>query len=324
MRRRDFVSIIAGATAWPLAARAQQPAMPIVVLLHSATFEANAHMVAGFQRGMAEAGYVEGKNVTVEIHFTNFRPESMLEAVADAVRRNVSVIFAAEPAAVIAVRNATTSIPVVALDLEIDPIAKGYVKSLARPGGNITGMFLDLPELSGKQVGLLKEVVPGLSRIAIFGIPGLNAAQFAATEMVVRALGLEAEIMEVRVAEDFDQALEAARTRHVEAGILLSSPLVFGSSKQIGELALAKRLPLISLFSEFPKAGGLLAYGPNLAEMFGRCGDYVAKILHGAKASDLPIQRPVKFDLVINLKTATALGLGMPMQLQQLADEVIE
>src|SRR4029077_17867998 len=141
----------------------------------------------------------------------------------------------------------------------------------------------------GKQVGLLKEIVPRLFRIAIFGIPGLNAAQFAATETAVRALALEAEIMGVRVADDFEQALEAARARHVEAGILLSSPLVFLASKQIGELALAKRLPLISLFAEFPKSGGLIAYGPNVGEIFRRCGDYVAKILHGAKSSDLPI-----------------------------------
>ena len=195
---------------------------------------------------MAESGYVEGKNVAIE--YRSFRPELLPEAAADLVRLNVNVIFAAAPAAVAAARNATTSIPVVALDLESDPVAKGYVKSLARPGGNLTGMFLDLPELSGKQVGLLKEIVPRLSRIAIFGIPDLNAAQFAATETAVRALALEAEIMEVRVADDFERALEAARTRHVEAGILLSSPLVFNSSKQIGELALAKRLPLISLF----------------------------------------------------------------------------
>ena len=295
--------------------------MPVVGFLSP---DARPAYVAAFRQGLAEAGYVEGKNVAIEYHFTNFRPELMPEAAGDLVRRNVNVIFAAEPAAVAVVRNATTSIPIVALDLESDPIAKGYVKSLARPGGNLTGMFLDLPELSGKQVGLLKEIVPRLSRIAIFGIPGLNAAQFAATETAVRALALEAEIMEVRVADDFEQALEAARTRHVEAGILLSSPLVFVRSKQIGELALAKRLPLISLFAEFPKSGGLIAYGPNVGEIFRRCGDYVAKILHGAKPSDLPIQRPERFDLVINLKTATALGLDMPTQLQQLADEVIE
>ena len=248
----------------------------------------------------------------------------MPELASDLVRRNVNVIFAATPEAVAAARNATTSIPIVALDLESDPVAKGYVKSLARPGGNMTGMFLDLPELSGKQVGLLKEIVPRLSRIAIFGIPGLNAAQFAATETAVRALALEAEIMEVRVADDFERALEAARIKHVEAGILLSSPLVFVASKQIGELAKAKRLPLISLFDVFPKSGGLISYGPNVAEIFRRSGDYVGKILHGAKPSELPIQRPERFDLVINLKTAAALGVDMPTQLQQLADEVIE
>jgi putative tryptophan/tyrosine transport system substrate-binding protein len=173
-------------------------------------------------------------------------------------------------------------------------------------------------------VGLLKEIVPRLSRIAIIGIPHLNAVQFAATETAARALGFEAEVMEVRVADDFERALEAARTRHVDAGILLSSPLVFSASKQIGELALAKQLPLISLFAEFPKSGGLIAYGPNVAEIFRRCGDYVGKILHGAKPSELPIQRPEKFDLVINLKTAAALGVSVPPVLLATADEVIE
>jgi putative tryptophan/tyrosine transport system substrate-binding protein len=324
VRRRDFITLITGAIAWPLEARAQQPAMPVVGYLHVAAAEAQAQNVAAFRRGLADAGYVEGKNVTIEYRFTNFRPELMPEAAGDFIRRNVSVIFAAEPAGVAVLRNATTSVPVVALDLESDPVAKGYVKTLARPGGNMTGMFLDLPELSGKQVGLLKEIVPRLSRIAIFGIPGLNVAQFAATETAVRTLALEAEIMEVHVADDFEQALESARTRRVDAGILLSSPLVFDRSKQIGEIGIAKRLPLISLFDVFPKSGGLISYGPNVAEIFRRSGDYVGKILHGAKPSELPIQRPERFDLVINLKTATALGLDMPTQLQQLADEVIE
>jgi putative tryptophan/tyrosine transport system substrate-binding protein len=282
------------------------------------------HLLAAFRQGLAEAGYMEGKNLAIEYRFANFKFDLLPELAGDLVRLNVNVIFGSSPEALAAATNATTTIPVVGIDLESDPIAKGYVKSLARPGGNMTGMFLDLPELSGKQVGLLKEIVPRLSRIAIFGIPGLNAAPFAATETVVRALALEAEIFEVRVADDFDQALEAAHTRHADAGILLSSPLVFLASKQIGELALAKRLPLISLFAEFPKSGGLIAYGPNVGEIFRRCGDYVAKILHGAKPSDLPIQRPDKFDLVINLKTATALGLDVPSQLQQLADEVVE
>jgi putative tryptophan/tyrosine transport system substrate-binding protein len=324
MRRRDFLSVIAGATAWPLAARAQHPAMPVVGFLSPVTADATPYLLAAFRQGLAETGYVEGKNLAIEYRFTNFRPELLPEAARDLVRRNVNVIFAPTPEAVAAVRNATISIPIVALDLESDPLAKGYVKSLARPGGNMTGMFLDLPELSGKHIGLLKEIVPRLSRIAIFGIPGLNVAQFAATETAARALALEAEILEVQVADDFEGALEAARIKHVDAGILLSSPLVFVASKQIGELALAKRLPLISLFAEFPKSGGLIAYGPNVAEIFRKSGEYVGKVLHGAKPSELPIQRPEMFDLVINLKTATALGLDMPTQLQQLADEVIE
>jgi putative tryptophan/tyrosine transport system substrate-binding protein len=325
VRRREFISVIVGATAWPLAARAQQPAAQVVGFLGPVPGpEAIPDLLAAFRRGLAETGYVEGKNLVIEYRFTNFRPELMLEGAGDLVRRNVNVIFAGSPEALAAVKSATATIPVVGVDLENDPVVKGYVKSLARPGGNITGMFLDIPELSGKQVGLLKEIVPRLSRIAIFGIPGLNAAQFAATEAAVRAVAVEAEIIEVRFPDDFERALEVARARHVEAGILLSSPLVFNSSKQIGELALAKGLPLISLFGEFPKAGGLIAYGPNLGDMLRRCGDYVGKILHGAKPSELPIQRPERFDLVINLKTAATLGLDMPAQLQQLADEVIE
>jgi putative ABC transport system substrate-binding protein len=325
MRRREFISLIAGATAWPLAARAQQPAMPVIAFLTPVpAAEAMSDLIASFQRGLAEAGFQEGKNLAIEYRFTNFKPELMQQAASDVVRRKVNVIFAATPDASAAARNATNSIPIVGQDLESDPVASGYVKSLARPGGNFTGMFLDLPELSGKQIGLLKEIVPQLSHIAVFGIPGLNAAQFAATAAVVKTTAVEAEIIEVQVPDDWERALEAAKAKPVEAGILLSSPLVWNSSKQIGELALTNRMPLISLFAEFPKAGGLIAYGPNLAEIFRRSGGYVGKILHGAKPNDLPVQRPEKFDLVINLKTAAALGLDIPTQLQQLADEVIE
>jgi ABC-type uncharacterized transport system substrate-binding protein len=325
MRRREFISLIAGATAWPLAARAQQPAMPVIAFLTPVpAAEAMSDLIASFQRGLAEAGFQEGKNLAIEYRFTNFKPELMQQAASDVVRRKVNVIFAATPDASAAARNATNSIPIVGQDLENDPVASGYVKSLARPGGNFTGMFLDLPELSGKQIGLLKEIIPQLSHIAVFGIPGLNAAQFVATAAVVKTTAVEAEIIEVQVPDDWERALEAAKAKQVEAGILLSSPLVWNSSKQIGELALTNRMPLISLFAEFPKAGGLIAYGPNLAEIFRRSGGYVGKILHGAKPNDLPVQRPEKFDLVINLKTAAALGLDIPTQLQQLTDEVIE
>jgi putative tryptophan/tyrosine transport system substrate-binding protein len=281
MRRREFILAIAGATAWPLVVRAQQRAMPVIGYLTEVPNV--AHLNAAFRRGMAELGYVEGENFATDYRFN---PASLSQAATDLVRRNVNAIFAAAPAAVAAVSKATTSIPVVGIDLESDPVAKGYVTSLARPGGNITGMFLDIPELSGKQLVLLKEIVPRLSRIAIFGVPDLNALQFVATETAARAVGVETEILEVRVPNDLRAAMEAARARHVEAGILLSSPLVFTSSTLIGELALAKRLPLISLFGEFAKNGGLIAYGPNVSEMFRRCGEYVGKVLHGAKPSD--------------------------------------
>ena len=257
MRRREFISLVVAATTWPLTTRAEQ--MPVVGFLNAAPAEVQPHLIAAFGQGLAKEGYVEGKNLAIELRATNFRLELMPEAAGDLVRRNVNVIFAAGPEAGTAARNATTSIPIVTLDLESDPLARGYVKSLARPGGNMTGMFLDLPELSGKQIALLREFVPRLSRIAVFGIPGLNAAQFAAAKSAVQSVAVEAEIMEVRVADDFEPALEVARTKHVEAGIMLSSPLVFMSSKQISELALAKRLPLISLFSEFPNNGGLMA-----------------------------------------------------------------
>jgi putative tryptophan/tyrosine transport system substrate-binding protein len=224
MRRREFITLVGGAAAWPVGARAQA-AMPVIgVLQEGDGGSAVSHLLAALRQGLADAGYVEGKNLAIEYRFSKDKPERLHETAGDLVRLNVNVIFAAGPLAVAAARKATNSIPIVGIDLESDPLATGYVNSLARPGGNLTGVFLDIPELSGKQVALLKEIVPRLSRIAIFGIPGVNAPQFAATETAARAIAVEAEIMEVRVPDDFKGALEAARARHVEAGILLSSP----------------------------------------------------------------------------------------------------
>ena len=223
-----------------------------------------------------------------------------------------------------AAKNATTTIPIVAVDLESDPLAMGFVQNLARPGGNITGVFLDIPELSGKEMELLKEVFPQIARVAIIGDPAINAPQFAVTKIAARAFAVQPEAIELRVLNDFDSALETAITRHAQAGIVLSSPLVFSHVRQIAELAIAKRLPLISLFAEFSRAGGFMAYGPSLSEAFRRCGGYVGKILQGAKPGDLPIERPERFELVINLKTAKTLGLAVPPTLLARADEVIE
>jgi putative tryptophan/tyrosine transport system substrate-binding protein len=324
MRRREFISLIVGVTAWPLGARAQQSAMPVIGLLDPVPAAEAIHVIAAFRRGLSEEGLRGGQKRHNRIPLYQLQTRADATGCGRCCSAQSERIFAATPEAGAAARNATTSIPIVGVDLESDPLAMGYVKSLARPGGNFTGMFLDLPELSGKQIGLLKEIVPQLSHIAVFGIPGLNAAQFAAAKTAVQALGLESEIIEVRSPDDLQGALASATTKHAEAGILLSSPLVWNSSKQISDIAIAKRLPLISLFAEFPKAGGFIAYGPNLAEIFRRSGDYVGKILHGAKPSELPIRRPEKFDLVINLKTAAALGVTVPPVLLATADEVIE
>ena len=322
MRRREFIMLIGGAAlGCPVVARAQ---MPVVGAISPLSPEQMRGLLVLFRQGLAEAGYVEGKNVVIEYRFANGRPELFPEAAGDLVRRNVNVIFAGSPEAVDAARNATSSVPTVAIDLERDPVAMGYVENLAHPGGNVTGMYLDLPELSGKQLDLLRQIFPGISRIAIIGVPRLNALQFAAAEAAARALTVEAEIVEVRGPDDFEHALDAAAAKHLEAGVLASSPLVFGFGKQISQLAIAKRIALISLFDAFPKAGGFMAYGPSVTELFRRCGAYVGKILQGAKPSDLPIQRPEKFDLVINVNTAAALGVTVPPMLVVTADDVIE
>jgi putative ABC transport system substrate-binding protein len=321
MRRREFIAGLGGAAAWPLLARADT--MPVVGFLSPLPNGERPAQIALWQ-ALADEGFVEGKTLTIDKRFTNFKPELMNEAAADLVRRGVNVIFAGYPEAIVAAKGVTSDIPIVAVDMESDPVAKGYIKNLAHPGSNLTGTFLDLPELSGKEVGFLKDTVPGLSHIAIFGTPGLNTAQFAAAEAAVRAVGLQAEIIEVQVPDDWARALETAKARQVQAGIVLSSPLAFISSKKIAELALAQRLPLISLFAEFPQAGGFIAYGPSIAAMWQRAGAYVAKILRGARPDDLPIQRPEKFDLVINLKTAKALGITVPSVLLATADQVID
>jgi putative ABC transport system substrate-binding protein len=325
MRRRDFITLIAGATAWPLAARAQQPTTPVIGFFTFNPVSTFQPLLAAFRLGLTEAGYTEGKNVRLEFRDANFKPELLLPAARDLVRLNVDVIVApGGPELIAAARQATSSIPIVAHDLESDPLAKGWVKSLARPGGNVTGFFLDMPELSGKQIALLRDVLPGLSRIGVLGVPGLNAVQFAATEAAAKAVGLEVETLEVRSPEDFEGAMETARTRQVDAGLLLSSPLVYGLVKQLAELSLAKKLPLICLFPAFAELGGLMSYGPNMQDEWRRCAGYAGRILHGAKPSDLPIQRPEKFDLVINLKTAAALSISLPTVLLAAANEVIE
>jgi len=267
---------------------------------------------------------VEGRNVLIEYRDADGKPERLPQIAGELIRLNVDVIFARGAGAVSAAKQATKRLPIVAIDLESDPVAAGFVRKLAQPGGNITGVFLDLPELSGKQLELVKEVIRPLSRVAVLGDPVLNAPQFQATEAAARALAIQAQLFELRVSKDVDAALEGASKRQANAVLLLSSPLVFHHRAEIGDLAVKRRLPAVSMFMEFAEAGGLMAYGPSLREAFRRCGAYVSRILKGANPGELPVERPTKFELVINAKTARALGLTIPESVRQRADQIIE
>ena len=271
-----------------------------------------------FLKGLADSGYVEGQNLTV-VH----RPLGN-EAVGEILRENVDVICATSPPMVKAVKQATASIPIIAVELESDPVASGLVNSLARPGGNLTGFFLDLPELGGKLVQLLRESVPGLTKIAIVWHADIGRTQFTSTEAAARNAGLGVVSLPVRSADDLRRAFETARRERTGGVVLLSAPVILHERALIADLAAKQRLPTIGLFTVFPEAGGLLAYGPNFPDIMRRAAGYVALVLRGSRPGELPVQRPVKFELAINLKTAKALGLTLPPSVLLRADQVIE
>jgi len=277
-----------------------------------------------FVQGLRESGYVEGKNIAFEHRYAEGRPELFPDLAADLVRLKVDVIFARGPWAVPAAKSATRTIPIIGIDLESDPIAQGLVESLARPGGNITGMFLDLAELSGKQLQILKEIVPRLSRVAVLADPAVNSSQLRELRVVARSLAVQIQALEMKSSKDLKGALEATQKGYAEALIVLGNPLTLASRTLIGEIAVKQRLPTIYPVGAHVEAGGLISYGPDLPDMFRRCGVYVGRILGGAKPAELPVERPVRFNLVINLKTAKALGLTIPPSLRLRADQVIE
>jgi len=277
-----------------------------------------------FKQGLAQLGYTEGQQVAFVDKHADGEPARLAAVAAELVRIKPDVIFARGPAAVAAAVRATKAIPIVAVDLESDPVSLGYAKTLARPGGHVTGVFLDLPELSAKQLQLFREIVPSLSRVALVGDSIGNAAQYRATERAAQTFKVQVQTFEGRTTAELDAALETARRNGVGAVVVFSSPTVFYNVARIAKLAREKRLPTVALFTEFAEAGGLLAYGPSLRESFRRCGVYVGKILNGTRPADLPIERPEKFELVINARTAKALGLTIPDSLLRRADQIIE
>jgi putative tryptophan/tyrosine transport system substrate-binding protein len=275
-----------------------------------------------FRRTLALQGWVEGKNVVFEYRSALGDPSQLAEAAAELVRLKVDVIWAAGAPFARAAYTATRTIPIVATDFTTDPVAEGYVQSHGRPGGNLTGVFLDAPEFAGKWFQLLNAMVPGLSRVAVLWDPSPGRAHLEAVQNVARSLRVQLQVLEVRKPEDIDRAFSVLRGRP-QALIVLPSPMLYRQIEQLAELAVKHRLPATSMNLAFAKVGGMIGYGPNVVSTSDSAALLVAKILAGAKPAELPVERPTKVQLVINLKTAKALGLAVPESVLYRADEII-
>jgi putative tryptophan/tyrosine transport system substrate-binding protein len=327
MRRREFIALLSGAAAWPLVARAQQPALPVIGFLSSETPSGYAFRAAAFRQGLSEAGYVESRNVAIEYRWAEGHYDRLPALAADLVRRHVAVIAAAGTQSALAAKAATTTIPIV-FSTAADPVAEGLVASLARPGGNATGVNNLATELVQKQIEKLHQMVPAATAIAALVNPTNPTLAEPATKAVQaagRTLGLKMiHIIQASTERDIDAAF--ATLFRLGAGALVVCPDTFFTSRrdQIAALAIRHAIPVIYHLRELPAAGGLMSYGPSATDGYRRVGIYAARILNGERPGDLPVQRATKFDLVINLTTAKVLGLEVPFYLQQLADEVIE
>ena len=326
MERRTFMALVSGSLlAAPLAAGAQQPAkLPTIGFLGSGTAAAQSQWTAAFVQRLRELGWSEGRNVAIEYRWAEGRSERFLEVAAEFVRLKVDVILTHNTPPALAAKQATSVIPIVFATAG-DPVGSGIVASLARPGGNVTGLSSQAPDTAGKKLELLRDLIPGLLRLAILADVGNPYAALDVGEVrrAARTLGLEVATFEIRLAGDIDPAFQALKG-HAQALYVLAVPLLFANRVRINTLALAARLPTMHGVREYVEAGGLMSYGPNWPEMWRRAADFIDKILRGAKPGDLPVQQPTKFELVINLKTAKALGLTIPPSLLQRADEVIQ
>jgi putative ABC transport system substrate-binding protein len=327
MRRREFITCLGGAVAWPLAVNAQQPAMPVVGFLNDGLPRPNAGFVAAFRQGLAEAGYVEGQNVAIEFRWADNHLERLPALAADLVRRPVAVIVATGPTASgLAAKAATSTIPIV-LASGLDPVKYGLVASLNRPGGNVTGATFISTELTGKRLEMLREMVPQATTVAyLSGGSSLLSFEEEESHIVVaaRAVGQQVVSLEARSDRDFEAAFATLVQRRAEALVVGVAPLLFYNLNEILALAARHRIPAIYPGPLWAFRGGLMSYGASIAEGYRQVGIYTGRILKGEKPSDLPVVQPTKFDLVINLKTAKALGLEIPPTLLAIVDEVIE
>ena len=319
-----IVALALGVFAAPAAADAQPPKVPRIGILWPSPISAIAHNFEAFRQGLRELGYVEGQNIAIEFRSAEGKWERLPDLAAELVRLRVDVIVTNTPAA-LAAKQATRTIPIV-MAVSGDPVGDGLVASLARPGGNVTGLSLMVPELGGKRLQLFKEVVPRASRVAVLSNPTVPYTGRVVREMQAAAgvLGVQLQLLESRSPEDIDRAFEAAIRGRASALMVVDDPLIFTHRARILALASKSRMPAIYPWREFVDAGGLMSYAANLADSFRRAAAYVDKILKGTKPADLPVEQPTKFELVINLKTAKALGLTIPPSVLLRADRVIE
>jgi putative ABC transport system substrate-binding protein len=328
VKRREFITLLGGAVAaWPLAARAQQPAMPVIGLLHGTSPETNMDRLRGFHRGLKDTGYVEGENVTIVYRWAENQIDRLPELAADLVRRQVAVIAAVGGAAsVLAAKAATTTIPIV-FNINEDPVRLGWVASLARPGGNLTGINFLSGELVAKRLELLHELVPAATRLAVLVSP-VTATNTETTlrsvQSAARAIGLQVQVLNASTSREIDAAFATFARERPDILFVAGDPLFLSRRVQLVNLASRQAIPATYSTRDFIEAGGLMSYGTNLTDIYRQVGIYAGRILKGAKPADLPVVQATKFELVINAQTARMLDLTVPDKLLATADEVIE
>src|SRR5215467_2572703 len=327
MRRRDFITLLGGAVAtWPLAARAQQPAMPAIGYLDSQSpGTLTDTLLHGFRQGLKEAGFVEGENVKIEYHYAENQLDRVPVLAANLVRRGVAVIVAPAPSAALAAKAATKTIPIV-FGVGDDPVKIGLVTSLARPGGNLTGINFFSSELAAKRMELVREMVPAAARVAMLGDPTftLTESQVRDAETAARAMGLQVQVLNANTSREINAAFANFVRERPDALYVGASPFFVGRRVQLTHLATRHAIPAIYSGRQYTEAGGLMSYGTSLTDAFRQMGVYTGRILKGVKPADLPVIQSTKFELVINAETARMLGLTVPDKLLVAADEVIE
>jgi putative tryptophan/tyrosine transport system substrate-binding protein len=328
MRRRQFLALVGGAVAWPIGVSAQQSAAKIrrMGYLADSSSSSLAPLIEGFRQGLGELGWIEGQNILIDYRFAQGRFDRLPDLAAELVRFKMDIIVAAPTPAAVAAKNATDTIPVVMINVG-DPVALGLIASLARPGGNVTGLAYSAGvELFGKQLELLKEIVPTVRRVAILSNPATPVHAFVIknVEAAAQSLGVELRLLEARGPDEFDGAFAAMAKERAGALLVVADGVFFLHRAKLADLAVKNQLPSMHGIRENVEAGGLMNYGPNFLDQWRRAATFVDKIFKGAKPADLPVEQPTKFELVINLKAAKALGLTVPPSLLARADEVIE